>query len=104
MRFRLQSLLTACLLGQAVLLRAEFKAPLLTGAVVDGGGMLGGPAAAEIDQRLRALWKSGGSQYAVLTVPELGGETIEQASIKVAEAWKLGDKKKDNGVLIMLAR
>jgi len=104
MRLRLFSLLTACLLGQAVSLLADFTVPALTGAVVDNAGMLSPQAGQKIDATLKELWRSGGSQYAVLTVPDLGGEAIEQASIKVTDAWKLGDKKKDNGVLILIAK
>jgi uncharacterized protein len=96
--------LTACLLGQAVLLRAEFKVPALSGPVVDGGAMLSEEGSSQIAAAIRRIQDSGGSQYAVLTVPDLGGEAIEAASIKVTDAWKLGAKGKDNGVLIMISR
>jgi uncharacterized protein len=52
---------------------------------------------------LNRLWNSRGSQVAVLTVDSLAGLTIEEALIKVADQWKLGDAKKDNGVLLMIA-
>ncbi|MGE5490810.1 MAG: TPM domain-containing protein, partial [Actinomycetota bacterium] len=45
-----------------------------------------------------------GSQMAVLLVPTTQPETIEQYSIRVAEAWKLGRKGVDNGVLVLVAK
>ena len=39
---------------------------------------------------------------AVLTVPTLDGEPIEDFSIRVAEAWKLGYQGKDNGILLLI--
>ncbi len=98
------SLLTACLLGQAVLLGADFKVPPLSGPVVDQAGMLSPQAGQRAAAEIRRLWESGGSQYAVLTVESLEGEGIEGASIKVADSWKLGTAKDDRGVLVMIAR
>ncbi len=83
---------------------ASFQVPKLSGPVVDGAGMLSEGARARLTVALKGLWDAGGSQVAVLTVPDLGGETIEQASIRVTDAWKLGTKKKDNGVLFLIAR
>jgi len=40
----------------------------------------------------------------ILTVPSLEGETIEDYSIKVAEAWKIGQKGKDNGIIFTVAK
>ncbi|MBU1242884.1 TPM domain-containing protein [Myxococcota bacterium] len=81
-----------------------FAVPDLTGPVVDRAGMLSEPARARLTAALEGLWEGGGSQVAVLTVPNLGGESIEQASIRVTDAWKLGTKKQDNGVLFLIAR
>jgi uncharacterized protein len=43
-------------------------------------------------------------QITILTVPSLEGDPIEDFSLRVAEAWKLGDKKEDNGVLLLVAK
>ncbi len=40
----------------------------------------------------------------VLTIPSLEGEDLEDFSIKVAEAWKIGSKGVDNGVILLIAR
>ncbi|MGN0148780.1 MAG: TPM domain-containing protein [Clostridia bacterium] len=45
---------------------------------------------------------SGGTQIVVLTMESIGGESIEEFSVKTAREWGIGDKDKDNGVLILL--
>jgi uncharacterized protein len=47
--------------------------------------------------------KKTSNQIAVLIIPNLGGEILEEYSLKVAESWKLGQKGKDNGVLMLIA-
>jgi uncharacterized protein len=54
--------------------------------------------------RLKDLEKRKGSQIAVLIVPTTEPETIEQYSIRVAEAWKIGRKKIDDGALLVVAK
>ncbi len=83
--------------------KSEFKIPALTGPVVDAAGVLSGDVASTIENGLRKLAASGGTQINVLTVPSLGGLEIEQASIKITDAWKLGGAKTDNGILLLVA-
>lgn len=84
---------------------AAFQVPRLSGPVVDQGGFLSPAAARRISSYLTEIKRqSGGTEIAVLTVPELGGLTIEQASIRVVDEWKLGDAKADNGVLLMFSK
>jgi uncharacterized protein len=78
--------------------------PYLTGRVVDEAGLLSAAARQRIEGRLAALESHTGDQVAVLVVPSLGGEPLERYSIKVAQTWKLGQKGKDNGVLLLIAR
>ncbi len=82
----------------------EFEVPKLTGAVVDHAGLLLPATRQRLEGALRELQGKGGTQLAVLTLPNLSGLTIEQASIRVADAWKLGGEEADNGVLLLLAR
>lgn len=84
--------------------RAEFKVPALTGPVVDLAGMITSVDKSAIEGKIRAFNNSGLAQLQVLTVESLEGLTIEQASMQVAEAWKLGTEKQDNGLLIMIAK
>lgn len=82
----------------------RFAVPPLTDPVVDQGGMLQNATKAKLDVALRRLWNDGGSQVAVLTVTNLGGIPIEDASIQVTDAWKLGSKSQDNGVLLLISK
>jgi uncharacterized protein len=77
--------------------------PELTGRVVDNAKILSAEDAARISALLEAHERSTGQQFAVLTVPSLEGQAIEQFSIRVVDAWKLGKKGKDDGLLLLVA-
>lgn len=79
------------------------KVPALTGRVVDNADIISRKDTEEINSYLENLENSIGVQVAVLTVESLDGDSIEDFSMKVAESWKLGQKDKDNGVLITVA-
>jgi uncharacterized protein len=83
---------------------ADVAVPPLTGRVVDRTGTLSGAEIASLTQTLENLETRKGSQVAVLIVPTTAPETIEQFSIKVAEAWKIGRKKIDDGALLVVAK
>ena len=80
-----------------------FEIPALTGPVVDQAGILSPDGRARVEQLLRTVFEAGGSQISVLTVASLGEISIEEASIKVVDSWKLGHAKKDDGILLMVA-
>jgi uncharacterized protein len=83
---------------------ADVAVPPLTGRVVDQTGTLSSSDIASLDQTLRAFEARKGSQIAVLIVPTTQPETIEQFSIRVAEAWKIGRKKIDDGAILVVAK
>src|SRR5260370_9619754 len=76
----------------------------LSGWVVDQTGTCSSGDVASLTQTLKALEAREGSQVAVLIVPTTAPETIEQYSIRVAEAWKIGRKKIDDGALLVVAK
>ena len=78
--------------------------PQLTGRVVDQTGTLSSGDIAQLTQTLADLERRKGSQIAVLIVPTTDGEAIEQFSLRVAEAWKIGRKKVDDGALLVIAK
>ena len=80
------------------------EVPYLTGHVNDAAGLLTSSTHAELESLLREHEDSTSNQVAVLIVPGLEGESLEEYSLKVAETWKLGRKGKDNGVLLLVAR
>jgi uncharacterized protein len=96
--------LLALLLCWAFAAFADVAVPPLTGRVVDQTGTLSSGDIDSLTQTLRALELRKGSQVAVLIVPTTEPETIEQYSIRAAEAWKIGRKKIDDGALLVVAK
>lgn len=82
---------------------AEFVVPRLSGPVVDEAGVVSKETRRELDFTIRRLQEAGGPQVNVVTVESLQGLPIEMASIKIAEAWKIGDQKRDDGVILLVA-
>ena len=77
--------------------------PFLTGRVVDEAKILSAAAKQNISQMSEQHEKATGNQVVVLTMPSLEGESIEGYATRVFDAWKLGQKGKDNGVLVIVA-
>jgi hypothetical protein len=75
--------------------------PKLQGYVNDYAGLISPSAKAKIEEELREFKQSDSTQIVILTIPSLEGENIEEFGIKVAEAWKIGQQVKDNGVLFI---
>jgi uncharacterized protein len=96
--------LLALLLCWAFAASADVAVPPLSGRVVDQTGTLSSGDMARLTQTLRDFEARKGSQIAVLIVPTTAPETIEQYSIRVAEAWKIGRKKIDDGALLVIAK
>lgn len=80
------------------------EVPTLSGRVNDHAGILSADAKWRIEAKLAALETSDSTQLAVLTVPTLAGDSIEDFSMRVVESWKLGQKKLDNGALLVIAK
>lgn len=87
----------------ALLLAFALTVPELTGPVVDPSGFLDAAERTRVESALLTLEKSGKAQMALLVVPDLGDEPIENYSIAVAEKWKLGKKGADKGLLFVVA-
>ncbi len=78
--------------------------PKLEARVTDLTGTLTAAQQAELEQKLRDFEARKGAQIAVLLVPTTAPEEIEQYSIRVVEAWKLGRKRVDDGALLIIAK
>jgi uncharacterized protein len=102
------------LIGGAALAAALLVAPLgpasaapqfptLTGRVVDEAGIL--PPATEIslDQKLAALESATTDQFVVVTLKTLNGYDIADYGYQLGRAWGIGQKDKNNGVLLIVA-
>ncbi len=83
---------------------ADVAIPPLVSRVTDLTGTLSSNETAQLEHKLREVEARKGSQIAVLIVPSTHPETIEQYSIRVAEAWKLGRKGVDDGILLLIAK
>jgi uncharacterized protein len=82
----------------------EVAVPPLKARVTDLTGTLNAGELASLEAELRAFEQSKGSQIAVLMLPSTQPETIEQYSIRVAERWKIGRAKADDGVILIIAK
>ena len=72
--------------------------------VVDLADIIDDGVEAKINRYLRELEHKTTAQIAVLTVKSLEGQNLEEFSISIAhDKWKLGQKEKDNGVLLVVA-
>jgi uncharacterized protein len=83
---------------------AQVAVPPLSGRVVDQTATLDSDEIAKLTQTLKDFEAKKGSQIAVLIVPTTQPEAIEQYSIRVAEAWKIGRKKIDDGAILVVAK
>lgn len=77
--------------------------PPLQAPVTDRARLFSSSELQELNTYLYAIHEKSDIQIAVLTVPSLEGELIEDYSIRVAEAWQIGKKGKDSGVIMVIA-
>jgi uncharacterized protein len=78
--------------------------PRLEARVTDRTGTLDATNKQRLETLLEAIERDRGAQIAVLLVPTTQPETLEQFGIRLAEAWKIGHKGADNGVIIIVAK
>lgn len=99
-----KALLLACALSWSVLVMAQVPVPPLTGHVTDLTGTLTVEQKATLEQTLTAFEAKKGSQLAVLMIASTAPEAVEQFALRVAEKWKLGRKKVDDGAILVVAK
>jgi uncharacterized protein len=99
--FRLAADFTALLCTIAAAFALNF--PSLTGRVVDGANIIDGTTRAAIEQKLADLETKSGIQLVVATVTSLEGQEIEAYANQLFRSWGLGEKTKNNGVLLLVA-
>lgn len=100
---------TALLAGALVLLagpgdvRAEPTLPTLTGRITDEASLLKASDRAVIEAELAALEQKSTDQLVVVTLNSLQGYTIEDFGYQLGRKWGIGQKGKDNGILLIVA-
>lgn len=78
--------------------------PPLKGYVNDYANMMSRETRARLEQELKDFELSDSTQVVILTVESIEGDVLESFSIRVAEAWKIGQKGKDNGVILLAVK
>lgn len=99
-----RALLLAVVLCWTTLASAQLPVPPLTARVVDQTGTLDAQQKAALEETLAAFEARKGSQLAVLVVATTAPEPIEQYALRVAEQWKVGRKKVDDGAILVIAK
>src|SRR5262245_53457545 len=95
-------ILCALALSFLALSASAFTPPKFQGNVLDETGTLTPEQQAALKQRIQDL-RQDGIWAAVYFTKSLEGESIEEVAVTTFEKWKLGDKKKDNGLLVIVA-
>jgi uncharacterized protein len=80
-----------------------FDFPALSGRVVDQAGVMTAESRSDVDAKSKALEDKSGIQLVVATVKSLQGSDIETYANQLFRFWKLGEAKKNNGVLLLVA-
>ena len=88
------------LLSGWLALAASF--PALTSRIVDGANVIDAPTRATIEAKLVDLENKSGIQLVIATIVSLNGQDVETYSIDLFRSWKLGEKKKNNGLLLLV--
>jgi len=83
---------------------AALEVPSLGRRVNDTAQMLSVQTRADLETLLTGFEATDSTQIVVLTIPSLEGEVLEEYSLRVVEAWKIGQKGFDNGALLLIAR
>ena len=77
--------------------------PALTGRVVDQADLLRPEQELDLTSKLAALETQTGRQFVVATIKSLEGRTIEDYGYRLGRTWAIGDKEKDDGVILLVA-
>jgi uncharacterized protein len=100
----LSGLLLALTLLLLVSPSAALEVPALKGRVNDYAGMLAPATARQLEEILRQFEAAESTQIVLLTVPSLQGDSLENFSLRVVEAWKPGQARLDNGALLLIVK
>ena len=92
-------------LGLALLFQEPALPPLpsLTGRVVDAGNVLTAEEEGRLTNRLETLERETSTQIVIATILTLGGASIEDYTFRLAESWRIGQSRLDNGVVLLVA-
>lgn len=72
--------------------------------VFDAAGFLDQGTEEQLNSVLQQVWQKGGPQLMIITLADLGGKSIEEVSISIADKVKLGKKRDDRGVILLMSK
>jgi len=84
--------------------QADLKFPALTGRVVDNAQLLDPSVRTQLETQLKAHEQATGEQVVVVTLANLQGTSIEDFGYQLGRHWGIGQKDKNNGALLIVAR
>ncbi len=96
--------LLCCLLLWTTASQAAPEFPALSGRVVDQANLMSRKQAHQLTQQLAAFEKRSGIQLVVVSIDSLNGDTIEEYGYQLGRHWGIGQKDKNNGVLLLIAQ
>ena len=102
----MKRIILSCLIVLVLASGAGFsktEVPYLSGRVNDYAQILSEDTKVKLTENLKLHEEQTGDQIAVLTIPSLDGENIEDYANRVFNTWELGQKDRDNGILIVVA-
>lgn len=95
------AIVALCILASAALC---LEIPPLESRVNDRAGILSPQTVERLERELAALEQRESTQIVLLTLPSLEGDSMESFGIRLAEAWKIGQKGRDNGAILIISR
>lgn len=99
-RFLLFLIVSVCLSAANA---GALDVPKLSARVTDLAGLLTDQQIRDLESKLSELESTDSTQIAILLIPSLQGEVLEDYSHRVASEWRLGQKGRDNGALLLIA-
>ena len=95
--------LALLLVAAPLALAAAPQFPALSGRVVDDAKLLSAQARRDLSDKLERHERDTGEQVVVVTVPSLQGYAIEEFGYQLGRAWGIGEKRRDNGAILLVA-
>lgn len=85
-------------------LAGALEPPNLEGRITDKAGLLSSQEIQSLENIIKNYEKGTSNQIAICIIKSLEGDPLEDFSIRLAEKWKIGQKGKDNGVIILIVK